>query len=238
MNKNAVGTKFETINFGTCVVVEYNNNKDVLVKFDRTGATVACRFDALRHGQVADRTQPTVYGVGIVGDMTTKKSGKIVPSYLAWKGIMQRGYGGHNRVAYAEVTVCDEWLTYKNFHDWYEMYHRTGYELDKDILKKGNKIYCPEYCRYVPSEINKVFIGHINKNKVLPVGVTYNKNSKSYAAAISIDDKVKNLGYTSTIEEAHDLYKVAKLDRIHSLANKYKAVIDCDVYDTLINWEV
>lgn len=29
--------------------------------------------------------------------------------------------------------------------------------LDKDILNKGNKVYCPENCIFVPRRINNLF---------------------------------------------------------------------------------
>lgn len=51
---------------------------------------------------------------------------------------------------YRGCSVCDEWLNFQNFGEWYdENYYEVPNEvmdLDKDILHKGNKIYSPDNC--------------------------------------------------------------------------------------------
>lgn len=36
--------------------------------------------------------------------------------------------------------------------------HMEGWHLDKDILLKGNKVYSPETCAFVPAKINSLLI--------------------------------------------------------------------------------
>ena len=64
-----------------------------------------------------------------------------------------------------------------------------GWQLDKDILIKGNKIYSPDTCCFVPSEINNLFVGCNKSRGSLPIGVTFNKRLKRYVAQISKNKK-------------------------------------------------
>lgn len=62
---------------------------------------------------------------------------------------------------YINCKVCDEWLNFQNFSEWFKnnYYEVEGQrmELDKDILNKGNKIYSPNTCIFVPHNINNLF---------------------------------------------------------------------------------
>ena len=62
-------------------------------------------------------------------------------TYMSWKNMLDRCYGKQNRnlhPAYFDIsTVCDEWLNFQTFADWYEEreYKCDGrLHLDKDIL--------------------------------------------------------------------------------------------------------
>lgn len=95
---------------------------------------------------------------------------------------------------YKGCSVCDEWLNYQNFAKWYDdNYYEIKGEimcLDKDILVKGNKIYSPENCVFVPNYINVLFarIGCKNKESkeqlIKDIANTYKKDipSKLYEA--------------------------------------------------------
>jgi hypothetical protein len=77
-----------------------------------------------------------------------------LPEYKVWTGIIKRctnpkckswrNYGG------AGVTVCDRWRN--SFEAFYaDMGPRPGkdYDLDKDILIPGNKVYGPHACQWL-----------------------------------------------------------------------------------------
>lgn len=49
-----------------------------------------------------------------------------------------------------------------SFKKWFDENYIKGYELDKDILIKGNRIYSPDTCCFVPSFINRLYTSSKN----------------------------------------------------------------------------
>lgn len=52
------------------------------------------------------------------------------PVYVVWSGMLMRVYDENKRkyhLAYAGCKVCDEWLTFNNFREWYIKNHVDGY---------------------------------------------------------------------------------------------------------------
>ena len=42
---------------------------------------------------------------------------------------------------YIDCTVCEEWLNLDSFGEWFDNNYVEDYELDKDLIENGNKIY-------------------------------------------------------------------------------------------------
>ena len=117
-------------------------------------------------------------------------------------------------------------------------FDKSGFQLDKDILVKGNKLYSPDTCLFVPKEINTL-LTHRRKDKGLyPVGVSYKPRINRYRAQISKFKKVIHLGCFITPEEAFQAYKTAKEAYIKEVAEIYKDQIDPRVYEALMNYQV
>lgn len=106
-------------------------------------------------------------------------------------------------------------------------------ELDKDILIKGNKIYSPETCVFIPSSINKSFETNKKRRGKCPIGVYETKDNK-YASSY----KGKHLGRYQTKEEAFQVYKQFKEKGIKEVADKYKDKIPNKLYEALYKYEV
>lgn len=53
-------------------------------------------------------------------------------------------------------------MYFSNFLKWFNGNYIKGYALDKDILIKGNKVYSPETCCFVPYEINTLVTNRKN----------------------------------------------------------------------------
>jgi hypothetical protein len=174
----------------------------------------------------------------------TKVLGKSTPEYNMWIGFMNRCYNKGQRKlnpSYENCLASSRFQNFDHFVEWLYLqvgFNREGWQLDKDILYKGNKVYSEDTCCLVPKEINVVFT-HKRRDKGLhPIGVSYKSRLKKYVAQISLDKVVTHLGCFETSENAFAAYKTAKEAYVKTLANKWKGQIDERVYEALMKWEI
>lgn len=191
--------------------------------------------------------RPTIYGIGYLGEGKYKPSnnGEITHCYRVWRAIIQRCYDEkfHKRQpTYKDCRVSEEWLNFQNFAKWYEenYYEIEGekMQLDKDILIKGNKIYSPSTCIFVPSKINVLFTKANRIRGELPIGVYFDKEKNKYRSQCYINNKKVRLGRYKTIEEAFLVYKNFKENHIKEIAEYYRDYIPNELYQAMINYEV
>ena len=114
----------------------------------------------------------------------------------------------------------------------------SGWELDKDILQKGNKLYSKDTCCFVPHEINMLLTKRDNARGEYPIGVCFHKASGKFMAYLTINGKMKFLGRFTTPEEAFQAYKLAKEAYIKAVAEKWKHLLDNRVFQALMVYEV
>ena len=59
--------------------------------------------------------------------------------YKTWKNMFERCYSNSDKFKpYLDCTVCDEWCNFSSFYNWCLCNgFKVGYQLDKDILAKG-----------------------------------------------------------------------------------------------------
>lgn len=169
------------------------------------------------------------------------------PFYIAWTHMFYRCYhDGRKRPGYAGCSVDPRFHNFSEFAKWaIEQVGSSspGFEIDKDILIPGNRVYGPETCAFVPMEINCALIRSSKpkeKSNGLPIGVRKlpRKILRQFTAEVSCNGKGVHLGYFDTAEQAFSAYKVAKEKIIKELAMKYKSMIDLRVYDALMNYAV
>ena len=115
--------------------------------------------------------------------------------------------------------------------------------LDKDILLKGNKIYSPNTCVYVPQTINSLFTKCDNTRGKSAIGTTPRKNGKYMAYCHLLNpetgkSKGKTLGYYNTELEAFQVYKYYKEKNIKEVADYYFGRIPKRLYDGMYSYEV
>ena len=188
-----------------------------------------------------------LFGVGYCSsDLTcVDANGKVSRAYNTWFSMLRRCYYDtykSKHPSYIGCVVSPTWHDFANFNKFYN----TNYyeipdervELDKDLLFRGNKVYSPETCRFVPQSINLLLIDRALDRGAFPVGVYFYKQNNKYRSQISIDGKRKHLGYYSTVEEASSVYKSAKEDEIKRKAEQYKHILQSDIYDNLINYKI
>lgn len=175
---------------------------------------------------------------------------KKLPEYYQWQSMRSRSEAGrrHQKIftTYSKCTCCKEWDSFDVWLEWARK--QVGflskdtcfqyYSLDKDILFKGNKIYSPETCVFVPQEVNAFLTNRSADRGQCPIGVHFKKSLAKYQSQISIESKKKHLGYFTTPEAAFAAYKIAKEAYAKQLAIKYAGFVDPRVVDALNNFEV
>ncbi len=229
-----IGHTFKTNEGYIIKIISYLNNKNVTVVFDN-GYIVKSRLYDIKKGNIKNPFHITTYGVGYIG-IGGKADSK---SYDVWRRMIERCYSKNGRnPTYKDCIVCKEWHNYSFFNSWFKENNILGFQLDKDILIKGNKIYSPETCCFVPQEINKLFIKREAKRGLYPIGVNLHKTTKKYVSQININGNSKHLGLFNTVNEAFLRYKLEKEIIIKTLANEYKSVITQECYNALIKYEV
>ena len=96
------------------------------------------------------------------------------PAYSKWQGMLNRAYGASSSRSYDDVTVSESFKHYHIFKQWYlTQYLEEGWELDKDLLLKGNKVYCASRCCFLPKEINSALA--INRSLIPILAEKYRK---------------------------------------------------------------
>lgn len=157
-----VGSIYATNNFGDIEIVQYLSALNVAIRFLNTGNIVTARLGNIIRGNVKDPIARTLCSVGYLGngDNACYQDGKMTAAYSRWSDMIKRCYDLNKQEkhpTYKGCSVCDEWHNFQCFANWFEANHpKDGkrYELDKDILVPGNKVYSPETCMFVTRSEN------------------------------------------------------------------------------------
>lgn len=240
------------VNHQGCVmkIIEYRNNRDVTVQFDDNPEQIVhTRYDTFKDGRTKNPFIPTLFGVGIVGVGHECNKEK---EYITWHSMLYRCYPGNSKgkfPTYENCTVCDEFLHYPNFYNWikgqenYEAWNNNSrFNLDKDIIRKGNKIYSPETCLLVPSRINCLILNNKNRRGEHLIGVSIDRSTEKYVALCN-DIYLKKqvyLGEYNTEHEAFLAYKEYKEGLIKRAAEEEykKGMISTRCKEALMNYVV
>lgn len=241
------GEKKQMNDGNICEIIRYENIFDIDVVFNDTGEVIRNRqYSDFKRGRIKSHFSPTVYGIGIVGlERTDDEFGNKIKSYRTWQSMIERCYSKKShkkRPTYKGCKVCDEWIYYSHFKEWYENnYYEVGNEtmcLDKDILIKGNKLYSPDTCVFAPARINSLFTKRDSDRGKYPIGVHKVLKLNKYASALFIEGISSHIGLFNTPEEAFESYKEAKERYIKQIADEYKDKIPQNLYDAMYNYEV
>ena len=231
---------------GLMKIIEYNGFKDITVKF-KTGFTIKTQYNTFKQGRLKDPLFPSVYGIGYIGigKYTSYVNHIRSLEYNTWCNMIRRCYNPYainKRRTYQDITICKNWFNFQNFAEWFgKNYYEIPeerIELDKDLIKRDNKIYCPEFCSFVPRSINTLLVKCDESRGEYPIGVCFNKKSNKYISQIHTNGKLKYLGQFTSSMKAFTAYKIAKEKQIKIMANKYKEYLPNQVYIYLINYEI
>ena len=235
-----VGDRFTNRYGCEAEVIKYESAKKVTVRFlDDFGYELVTAVSALKNNSFRNPYYRSVHGVGFLGEGKHRKSGSGADKeiYSRWISMMSRCYEDlpGTRMCYEGCTVDEEWHNFQNFAEWHSKQNIVGsMQIDKDIVCRGNRIYSAQNCRMVPTKINKAMT--VSKRGEYPKGVR--PHGVRFSSRIMIAQVEYHLGVFDTVEEAFEAYKVAKEAQIISLAEEYKAVLDPEVYESMLNWEI
>lgn len=234
-------------------LVEYIDARRVIVEFqDEYKAKVSTSYQFFKKGEVKNPFNKNVYGVACLGNFNIAKiNGKETKQYKTWNHMLERCYSEKTQSkhpAYIGCSVCDEWLIYENFERWFDKNYynceNETMELDKDLLNKGNRIYNPNDCIFVPKRINSLLLNCRKVRGDYPIGVTASKRGKKYlySARVNYGNGVRLfLGRFDTPEKAFIVYKKEKESYIKQVADDYAnkySNFPKRLYDSMYNYEV
>lgn len=229
-------------------IVRYGGVHDIDVQFVKDGTVIKNKnYNDFKKGSINNPMTPMTYGIGCIGIGKFKsrdENGKPTKCYKTWINMLKRCYDSkfqEKHPTYKGCTVCPEWHNFQVFAEWYYSHvYEVGNErmsLDKDILKKGNKVYSPDTCVFVPQFINTLFTKSNKTRGKYPLGVT--KNGNNFQAQLNKGNgKHIYLGTYTTANEAFQAYKMAKEKYIKEVAEEYKLLIPHELYQAMVAYEV
>ena len=237
-NYNKYGSKM--------TIIEYKDVHNLVVEFEN-GYKIKAQYTQFKKGNIISPYDKTIFNIGYLGEGKYKTSidNEHTLQYLYWSRMMCRCYSSipkKSHKTYKDCLVCEEWLNFQNFAEWFDKnYYEIDegrMELDKDILVKGNKIYSPEACIFVPKRINTLFVKCDTNRGEYPIGVNWHKGQERFVSRCQTLEKRISLGYYDTPEEAFEVYKTFKENYIKQVADEYKNQIPKELYDALYRYKV
>ena len=244
--KDCVGKVFKSLNSGDFKVLKYNDARNVEIQFLKTGFETSVHLVQVKNGSVKDPYVSSVFGVGIIGDKyPITINGVLTKEYILWKHMLQRCYSTtlkKKQPTYEGCEVSDKFKNYEYFYEWCNKqigFGISGFELDKDLLMKGNKVYSESTCVFIPAEINLLLTKRTASRGNHLIGVYWDKTNKAFRARVNKNKGCsEHLGYFKTEIEAFKAYKKTKEAFVKEQANKWKSQIDERAYEALMNYEV
>ena len=244
--KDCVGKICKSKPSGDFKIVKYNDCYDVEIQFTNTGFDTSVTLNNIRNGKIKDRLSPSVCGVGILGTKyQSRTNGVITKEYDLWCSMLKRCYSDVYKKKHPTYIGCEVSDNFKSYEYFYEWCHNQigfgveGFELDKDLLIKGNKVYSEDSCIFIPSEINSLVIKRTALRGEHLIGVSWSNTNKAFVAQVNRNKgQPEHLGLFNTELEAFNAYKQAKEDFVKEQANKWKGQIDDRAYNALMNYTV
>ena len=244
--KDCVGKILKSKNSGDFKIVKYSDAYDVGIQFINTGFETVARLGDIKNGEVKDPYLPSVFGVGALGaKYSSRVNDVLTKEYVLWCDMLRRCYSDaykKRKPTYEGCEVSDNFKSYEYFYEWCHKqigFNNKDWQLDKDLLIKGNKVYSESTCVFIPQEINKVLVKREASRGENLIGVSWNKKASAFVARVNKNKgKREYLGLFNTELEAFNAYKQAKEAFIKEQAEKWKGKIDERAYEALMNYEV
>ena len=244
--KDCVGKVCKSKSSGDFKVLKYNDSANVEIQFLNTGFEMFARLGDIRKGEVKDPYSQSVHGVGITGaKYPIRVNGVKTKEYVLWCDMLKRCYSDSykkQRPTYEGCEVSDNFKCYEYFYGWCHSqigFGNEGWQLDKDLLVKGNKVYSEHSCVFIPKDINLLLTKCTASRGNHLIGVYWSKTANAFVARVSRNKgKSEHLGLFNTELEAFNAYKKAKEAFVKEQADEWKGKIDDRAYEALMNYTV
>ena len=244
--RDCVGKVCKSKSSGDFKILKYNDARNVEIQFINTGFETVATLDNIRKGYVKDPYVQSVYGIGVSGTKYQPTiSGRNTKEYNLWKSMLRRCYSDayqKKQPTYEGCEVSENFKSYEYFHEWCNKqigFGVNGFELDKDLLIKGNKLYSEDSCVFIPADVNLVLTKRTASRGKHLIGVYWSNTNKAFVARVAKNKgKQEYLGSFKTELEAFNAYKQAKEAFIKEQAEKWKDKIDERAYKALMNYTV
>ena len=182
-----------------------------------------------------------IYGVGFNDrKYKTRIEGKNVKEYSLWINVLYRCcseiYKKNNK-SYEGCRISENFKSYSFFYEWCQSqkgFLIEKWEIDKDVLLKGNKIYSEDTCVFIPPCLNLMLTKRENKRGDCKIGVS--KKRKKFVAQCSVDGKSTYIGIFEKEEDAFYAYKKFKESEVKRITEIYSSELDERVYKSLVSY--
>lgn len=183
-----------------------------------------------------------MYGIGVYekGVHPCSVGRKITKEYALWLSMLSRctndGVQQSNLPTYVGCEVHPDFIKFQDFAEWCHKqigFYVNKFQLDKDILMPGNKVYGPDTCVFVPPIINVLFRGPTNSPYLRGVKRQAKDTPRPWGASLMSEGVRKSLGSYYTEQEAHHAYIIAHKKEVMRLADMWETSIDPRVCSTM-----
>ena len=169
-----------------------------------------------------------------------KINGKTLKSYSVWSAMLSRCYNSKYQAkfpTYIGCYVCSEWLSFSNFKIWFDSNYISGWALDKDILRPGNKEYGPDTCRFVPVYLNSLLTDSGRTRGQYPLGIRKHCQGSGYLMQCADGSGKQIQRYHKTVEEAVADYSRTKTEIVKQqvLRAFLEDGVKSDICEALLN---
>lgn len=231
----------------TIKVIEYINKSKVLIEFqDEYKVQKWVEKSEITNGTARNPYRKTLFDRGFFGEgpFKAKQNGANTPEYSVWSGVFWRCYDERKLIKHPTYNGCEiqeKWYNFQEFAKWLvnRPQFSLGWQIDKDLLVRGNKLYSEETCCLLPPELN-IFLA-VKKDGIKYPGVSFDKKGNKYRSQIvdhKGNGKTRHLGWSDNPAELFILYKEAKEDEAKFLAEKWKSQLDLKAYEKLMCWTI
>lgn len=194
--ENFIGRIYDSNNFGKFKIIDEagytGKDKNFVIEFLDTGYITEAGYNIIRHGNVKDNLQPTVYNIGYLGSDICVTDTKYNIYYRSWADMLRRCYDifdiNYNDYGNIGVTVDPNWYNFTTFYHDCQLLpnylkkeqYPDRYQLDKDYLQfyipKEKRIYSKYTCIWI-SDIDNIMIRNIENSNNKYYGVIFKDNA-------------------------------------------------------------